>query len=554
MPPASVEFISLCQTQLNLLVRMVGASLAVVYVTEEWSGEWSEPGGNPLRPVAIAPEGATGPQGLLPQGLLPQESRAGELPPWGDGSGLRMGDSLGQGPLLLQAGAEGDDRSGDVVPLEPLKPWFGDSGSQLPMPDGWGVDALPWPQEFDAHGDRPQSPPSQSQEAYREPDRPQSPPSQSQQSQSPQGYGEPDRPQSPQSQSPQAQSQQAYREPDRPQSPQPHQPLDPAQPVAQHQVMLPLQQDNFVLGFLVVEREGLPWQDGEYEQLKQVAHTLAMACLLERRRQWIQERYHQQELAQERQQDVLDTLLHQVRNPLTALRTFGKLLLRRLQPGDQQWEAAQGVVRQGDRLQFLMQQLGEQVEQWGMPEPAPNTSLPLALPPASFSLLGADRGLEPCDLGLILEPLLAAAQAQAQERGLGLGVALEPGLGPVVGQGQALQEVLSNVVDNALKYTPRGGEVAVVVRSADWEGVPGGEVVVTDTGLGIPPEDLLHLGERHYRGVQGAGEIPGTGLGLAIVWELMAHVQGHVEVTSPVGDRPGTQVRLWFPRWSPPVS
>ena len=61
------------------------------------------------------------------------------------------------------------------------------------------------------------------------------------------------------------------------------------------------------------------------------------------------------QMIQEKQQDLLDSLLHQFRNPLTALRTFGKLLMKRLQPGDKNREVATSIVRESERLQELLQ-------------------------------------------------------------------------------------------------------------------------------------------------------------------------------------------------------
>ncbi|MFO5527217.1 MAG: sensor histidine kinase, partial [Cuspidothrix sp.] len=79
-------------------------------------------------------------------------------------------------------------------------------------------------------------------------------------------------------------------------------------------------------------------------------------------------------------------------------------------------------------------------------------------------------------------------------------------------------------------------------------------IAISDTGPGIPLEDLAHLGERHYRGVQAKTEIPGTGLGLAIAKQLIAEMQGDIEVFSPaiksvstIPHRPGTTFIIWLP-------
>jgi signal transduction histidine kinase len=77
---------------------------------------------------------------------------------------------------------------------------------------------------------------------------------------------------------------------------------------------------------------------------------------MDQRRAWFDQQLTQQRRLQAQQRDMLDDLLHQFRNPLTALRTFGKLLLKRLRPGDKNQEVASSIVRESDRLQELLQQ------------------------------------------------------------------------------------------------------------------------------------------------------------------------------------------------------
>ncbi|WP_148288004.1 sensor histidine kinase [Prochlorothrix hollandica] len=331
--------------------------------------------------------------------------------------------------------------------------------------------------------------------------------------------------------------------------PTPVTPASSRQSLPQHQVVLPLQQDGFMLGFLVVERQQHPWTDQDYGQLEHIAQTLALACVLERRFQWLQQRYQQQDSFQAQQQDIFDTLLHQIRNPLTALRTFGKLLRRRLPADDHNRGVVDSMLRESDRIQTLLQQLGHQVQQWsqGTPAQLPESMVtPVgespALPPASLSLLESEELiLEPCGLAGVLEPILEAAQVLAEELQIQLVIQIPLQLPPIAGQGDALREVLSNVVDNALKYTPTGGRVAIVVHQGmdPATGEPWQEVVVSDTGPGIPQGDRPQLFQRHYRGVQAEGEIPGTGLGLAIVKELVEQMQGQLDLISPAGD--------WYP-------
>jgi signal transduction histidine kinase len=140
-----------------------------------------------------------------------------------------------------------------------------------------------------------------------------------------------------------------------------------------------------------------------------------------------------------------------------------------------------------------------------------------------------------CSIAQVLEPLLDSARAIAGERNLELIAQIPPDLPPVQVDAKALREVLSNLIDNALKYTPNGGKVIVQagrIRICD-RGQKQSSIAVSDTGPGIPPQDLEHIFERHYRGVQAQSGITGTGLGLAIARDLVEQMHGDIEVISP---------------------
>jgi len=148
---------------------------------------------------------------------------------------------------------------------------------------------------------------------------------------------------------------------------------------------------------------------------------------------------------------------------------------------------------------------------------------------------GAGLTLEPCPVAAILEPLLASAAAIAQAQALTLHADLCPALPPVWANPQALREVCNNLLENALKYTPMGGHV--VVRTCLFSTLEDSdtwlELSVTDTGPGIPAQDLPHIFERRFRGIQAQTAIPGSGLGLAIARALVEQMHGEIAVLSP---------------------
>ena len=99
---------------------------------------------------------------------------------------------------------------------------------------------------------------------------------------------------------------------------------------------------------------------------------------------------------------------------------------------------------------------------------------------------------------------------------------------------EAVNQVLTNLIDNALKYSPENGAIVVGVR--DLAPLPFTEIFVQDSGIGIPPEDLSRLFERFYRVDKARSrELGGTGLGLAIVKHLVKAQGGEVRVQSDVG-------------------
>ncbi|NJP10231.1 MAG: sensor histidine kinase [Leptolyngbyaceae cyanobacterium RU_5_1] len=323
--------------------------------------------------------------------------------------------------------------------------------------------------------------------------------------------------------------------------------------VDQRQLVLPLIHDEVMLGLLVTQRGDRGWYAWEQAQVEEIARTLTIACLLDQRYQWVQQERQQEHLLQLQQRDLIDNLLHQFRNSLTALQTFGKLILKRLLPGNAGYELAGNIDREAARLRELSQQL-EHVA--GVAKSSPLSLPPAAeqslmnahrklndeadgaidaravpLLPSSGFLAGSDLFLERCLVETLLEPLLASAAAIAQEKSLTIHKQIPDDLPPVWANPQALREVLNNLLENALKYTPSGGDIFVVAEATEEQ--PWLEIAINDTGPGIPLQDLPHIFERHYRGVQAHSELSGSGLGLAIARSLIEQMQGTIQVFSP---------------------
>jgi len=352
----------------------------------------------------------------------------------------------------------------------------------------------------------------------------------------------------------------------------------------QRQVVLPLIHEGVVMGLLVAGREDRSWNENELATIERIARTLAISCMMDRRRVWVEQQLTQSRRLQAQQRDRLDDLLHQLRNPLTALRTFGKLLLKRLLPEDRNRDLASSILRESDRLQELLKEFNEsldanerELEPLLLPATTHREAFPSQLEDDQNQAISTPNSLLPphtlplesFSLVEVLEPLLISARAIAGERNLELYAEIPSNLPQVRGNAKGLREVLSNLIDNALKYTPEGGQIDIQVGvfvqppqgKAEGAGGAGGAegagevrgqasqitspspspvqqeqylaIAISDTGPGIPAQDLEHLFERHYRGVQASTAIPGSGLGLAIAKELIEQMQGKIEVISP---------------------
>jgi signal transduction histidine kinase len=163
--------------------------------------------------------------------------------------------------------------------------------------------------------------------------------------------------------------------------------------------------------------------------------------------------------------------------------------------------------------------------------------------------MDADRlGLEIRGVGVqqFVESCVETAQRPAAERDLRISVNLSSRLPDMAADRRRLAEVLQNLLDNAIQYTPPGGQI-MLSASAN-----GSEVTftVSDTGIGIPQTDQPRIFERFYRvDVARSREVGGTGLGLAIAKHLVEAHGGRIWVESEVGQ--GSQFHFTVPTFDP---
>ncbi len=154
--------------------------------------------------------------------------------------------------------------------------------------------------------------------------------------------------------------------------------------------------------------------------------------------------------------------------------------------------------------------------------------------------------VRPVDLSLVVHNAMATVQPAADARGVRLQPLTDPNVGPVAGDAERLQQVVWNLLSNAVKFTPRGGRVQVRLERVDSQV----EIVVSDTGIGIPREFLPHVFERFRQADAGpTRKVVGLGLGLSIVRHIVEMHGGTVHAASD-GEGTGSTFRVSLPLMS----
>src|SRR5437899_3009621 len=229
--------------------------------------------------------------------------------------------------------------------------------------------------------------------------------------------------------------------------------------------------------------------------------------------------------------DFVANVSHELRTPLTAIKGYAETLLG---PAGDDREARRRFLsvidRHSERLGRLIDDL--------------------------LTLSDLELGRSPLRLGTVAvgparEDVPQILSDTAKRVGVELGARVDPTSPALEADADRFRQVLINLVDNAIKYTPGGGRVSVraaAARGAEHGGMV--EIAVEDTGVGIPAQDLPRLSERFFRVDKGRSRaLGGTGLGLAIVKHIVQAHGGELGITSAVGR--GTTVRVLWPAAMP---
>jgi signal transduction histidine kinase len=148
------------------------------------------------------------------------------------------------------------------------------------------------------------------------------------------------------------------------------------------------------------------------------------------------------------------------------------------------------------------------------------------------------------DVNQIVSAVSQRLAVVAQRKGITVQTDFQP-LPPIPADGDRLAQVFTNLIGNALTFTPSQGTVTLVTRKID-EPVPGVSITVQDSGIGIPPAEIGRIFERFYQVDKARGPKRGTGLGLAITREIVTAHHGDISVTS-AGENQGTTFTVTLP-------
>jgi PAS domain S-box-containing protein len=220
--------------------------------------------------------------------------------------------------------------------------------------------------------------------------------------------------------------------------------------------------------------------------------------------------------------EFLATLSHELRTPLNAILGYTRMVRAGLMEGDKQARALETIERNAGALTRIVEDVLD----------------------ISRIIAGKLRlRVQQVDLRNVVSAAIDAVRPAADAKGVRIERVLEAPEVPVSGDPDRLQQVVWNLLANAVKYTPRGGKVQVSLLRVNSHT----EVVVSDTGIGIPADFLPHVFERFRQADGGiARERGGLGLGLSICKDLVELHGGTIEAAS-AGENQGAMFRIKLP-------
>jgi len=277
---------------------------------------------------------------------------------------------------------------------------------------------------------------------------------------------------------------------------------------------VPLLREERILGALTVWRKEAGSFSSEIVNLLQTfASQSALAIQNARLFREIEEKSQQIEAANRHKSEFLANMSHELRTPLNAIIGFSEVLQEKLfgELNEKQAEYTDDILTSGRHLLSLINEI------------------------LDLSKVEAGRmelELATFDLPLAIDNARTFVRERATRHGITLDVKIDERLGDIVGDERKIKQILLNLLSNAVKFTPEGGRIGINARQTNGSV----EISVTDTGIGIAPEDQPRIFEE-FRQVGGdyAHKVEGTGLGLTLAKKFVELHGGRIWVESEVG-------------------
>jgi PAS domain S-box-containing protein len=266
---------------------------------------------------------------------------------------------------------------------------------------------------------------------------------------------------------------------------------------------------------LASAESGRRYTDDDLRFAEDVASRAAMAVENARA-------YQQVRRADRLKDEFLATLSHELRTPLNAILGYSRMLRGGLLTPDKVAGALETIERNAMSLTQMVDDVLD----------------------VSRIVSGKMRlNVQPVELPLVLQDAIATVTPAAEAKRLHIHMVIDPQIGTVSGDPARLQQVVWNLLSNAVKFTPKGGRVQVRLERVNSSV----EIVVSDTGIGIPADFLPHIFERFRQADSGtARQRGGLGLGLAIASNLVDMHGGTIRATSG-GEGQGATFRVRLP-------
>ncbi|WP_268817606.1 ATP-binding protein [Mycolicibacterium cosmeticum] len=276
---------------------------------------------------------------------------------------------------------------------------------------------------------------------------------------------------------------------------------------------VPMIRSDTLVGVLVIRRRGTgAFPPDVIEMLEAFASQSALAIVNARLFRELETKTRELEVAGRHKSEFLASMSHELRTPLNAVIGFSEVLLDRLfgEVNDRQDEYLRDIRNSGQHLLELINEILDlsKVEDGQM-----------ELEPSTFVVAG------------VVESALAMVRERAAQHGIGLTVHIGADVDLIEADERRFKQVLLNLLSNAVKFTPDGGSVTVRADRDGTELV----VTVTDTGIGVPPEDQDRIFESFQQGGRGAPKEEGTGLGLTLSRRIVRLFGGRMWLESTVG-------------------